>query len=47
MIRTSSAAVARKVLCENAARVYRFDLERLRPDIERIGFDVETGMSAA
>ena len=41
-----SAAVARKVLCENAARVYRFDLDRLRPDIERIGFDVETGMSA-
>jgi hypothetical protein len=33
--------VARKILCENAARVYRFDLGRLQPDIERVGFDVE------
>jgi predicted TIM-barrel fold metal-dependent hydrolase len=39
-----SSEVARKILCENAARVYDFDLERLQPDIERVGFDVKTGM---
>jgi predicted TIM-barrel fold metal-dependent hydrolase len=33
--------VARKILCENAARVYGFDLGRLQPDIERVGFDLE------
>jgi hypothetical protein len=33
--------VARKILCENAARVYGFDLDRLRPDIERVGFGIE------
>jgi nucleoside-triphosphatase THEP1 len=43
-----SARRARKVLFENAATVYGFDLSRLRPDIERIGFRlddvrVETG----
>ena len=36
-----SAAVARKILCENAAGVYGFDLERLAPDIERVGFEVD------
>ena len=33
--------VARKILCENAARVYGFDLHRLGPDVERIGFEVD------
>jgi hypothetical protein len=32
--------VASKILCENAARVYGFDLARLQPDIERVGFDI-------
>jgi predicted TIM-barrel fold metal-dependent hydrolase len=41
-----SSEVARKILCGNAARVYGFDLERLRPDIERVGFDIETGLLA-
>jgi predicted TIM-barrel fold metal-dependent hydrolase len=31
---------ARKILFENAARVYGFDLARLAPDIERVGFEV-------
>jgi predicted TIM-barrel fold metal-dependent hydrolase len=34
--------VARKIMCGTAARVYGFDLERLQPDADRIGFDVET-----
>jgi predicted TIM-barrel fold metal-dependent hydrolase len=33
--------VARKVLCENAARVYGFDLTRLGSDVERVGFEIE------
>jgi predicted TIM-barrel fold metal-dependent hydrolase len=33
--------VACKILYGNAARVYGFDLERLQPDIERVGFDIE------
>jgi hypothetical protein len=33
--------VANKILCGNAARVYGFDLDALRSDIERVGFDVE------
>ena len=33
--------VARKILCGNAAAVYGFDLDRLQPDVERVGFDVE------
>ncbi len=37
-----SAEVSRKILCENAARVYGFDLGPLQPDIERIGFEVGT-----
>jgi predicted TIM-barrel fold metal-dependent hydrolase len=36
-----SAEVSRKILYENAARVYGFDLEALRSDIERIGFEVD------
>jgi predicted TIM-barrel fold metal-dependent hydrolase len=42
-----TGAVARKILCENAARVYRFDLDRLHPDMERIGFDVEEAQTTA
>ncbi len=43
-----SDADARKVLYENAAAVYGFDVDRLRPDVERVGFRlddvrVETG----
>ena len=38
---TISPEVSRKILCENAARVYDFDLEALRPDVERVGFEVE------
>ena len=41
-----SAEVARKIMCENAARVYGFDLERLQPDIERVGFEVESAAAA-
>jgi predicted TIM-barrel fold metal-dependent hydrolase len=33
--------VARKILCENAARVYGFDLDGLQADVDRVGFDVE------
>jgi hypothetical protein len=33
--------VAKKILCENAARVYGFDLDGLQTDIERVGFDIE------
>ena len=36
-----SAEVSRKILWENAARVYGFDPVALQPDIERIGFDVD------
>ena len=36
-----SAAVSRKILCENAARVYGFDLARLAPEIDRVGFEVD------
>ena len=42
-----SGEVARKILCENAARVYGFDLDRLQPEIERIGFDVEMSVVPA
>lgn len=34
-------ADARKVLFENAADLYHFDLASLRPDIERIGFSLD------
>ncbi len=33
--------VARKVLCENAAGVCGFDLKRLGPHIERVGFEID------
>ena len=33
--------VAQKILCGNAARVYGFDLARLQPEMERVGFDIE------
>lgn len=33
--------VARKILYGNAARVYGFDLVRLQPDMDRVGFDIE------
>jgi predicted TIM-barrel fold metal-dependent hydrolase len=32
---------ARKILAENAARVYNFDLEELQPHIERVGFELD------
>jgi predicted TIM-barrel fold metal-dependent hydrolase len=32
---------ARKVLFENAAEIYGFDLAALQPDIDRVGFDVD------
>jgi hypothetical protein len=35
--------VAVKILCTNAARVYGFDLDAIRPDVERIGFDLDGG----
>jgi hypothetical protein len=27
-------------MCGTAARVYGFDLDRLQPDAERVGFDI-------
>jgi predicted TIM-barrel fold metal-dependent hydrolase len=33
--------VANKILCENAAHLYGFDLAGLQPDISRVGFDME------
>ncbi len=33
--------VAEKILYGNAARVYGFDLARLQPDTERVGFDID------
>ena len=36
-----TAEVARKILCENAAGLYGFDLERLAADVERVGFEVD------
>jgi predicted TIM-barrel fold metal-dependent hydrolase len=41
--RSITEQVARNILCENAARVYGFDLERLALDIERVGFDIGGG----
>ena len=38
---------ARKVLYENAARVYGFDLEVLRPHFERVGFNSADVAAAA
>jgi hypothetical protein len=36
---------ARKVLYENAATLYGFDLEALQPDFERVGFTMEDVLS--
>jgi hypothetical protein len=36
-----TAEVSRKILCENAAQVYGFDLALLGPAIERVGFEVD------
>jgi predicted TIM-barrel fold metal-dependent hydrolase len=36
-----TAEVSRKILCENAAQLYGFDLAFLRPAIERVGFEVD------
>jgi Amidohydrolase len=35
-----SEAAVRKILYQNAADVYGFDLGRLEPEIERVGFDL-------
>jgi predicted TIM-barrel fold metal-dependent hydrolase len=35
-----SDEIAMTILCENAAQVYDFDLERLQPDIDRMGFEL-------
>jgi predicted TIM-barrel fold metal-dependent hydrolase len=35
-----TAEVARKIMCENAARVYGFDVDALQPDADRVGFDL-------
>jgi hypothetical protein len=35
-----SAEVSRKILCENAASLYGFDLADLASDVERVGFDI-------
>jgi len=34
-------ADTRKILFENVARVYKFDLDALQPHIERVGFDLD------
>ena len=36
-----STEAARKILCDTAAKVYRFDLESLQPDVDRVGFELE------
>jgi predicted TIM-barrel fold metal-dependent hydrolase len=36
-----SSEVAKKIMCGTAARVYGFDLERLQPDADRVGFVIE------
>jgi predicted TIM-barrel fold metal-dependent hydrolase len=40
-------ALARTILYENAAALYHFDLELLRPHIERVGFDRDELLAAA
>jgi predicted TIM-barrel fold metal-dependent hydrolase len=40
-----SEADARKVLYENAAALYGFDLDALEPDMERVGFTVDDVLS--
>ena len=39
--------IGRKVLYENAARIYGFDLDVLRPHFERVGFEPADVVSAA
>ena len=36
---TVTDEIARKILCDNAARIYGFDLAALAPAIERAGFE--------
>jgi hypothetical protein len=36
-----SADVSRKILFENAAGLYGFDLDLLASDMERVGFEVD------
>ena len=35
-----TSEVAHKIMCGTAARVYRFDLDPLQPDADRVGFDI-------
>jgi hypothetical protein len=42
---STSAEVSRKILCENAAGLYGFDLASLASDVERVGLDID-GVSA-
>jgi predicted TIM-barrel fold metal-dependent hydrolase len=44
---TVTDADARKVLYENAAALYGFDLDALQPDLERVGFTVDDVLSPA
>jgi predicted TIM-barrel fold metal-dependent hydrolase len=39
--------IARKVLYENAARTYGFDLDALQPHFERVGFNPAEVVAAA
>jgi predicted TIM-barrel fold metal-dependent hydrolase len=39
--------IARKVLYENAARIYGFDLDALQPHFERVGFEPADVVTAA
>ena len=39
--------IARKVLYENAARIYGFDLDALQPHFERVGFNPAEVVTAA
>jgi predicted TIM-barrel fold metal-dependent hydrolase len=42
-----SETATRRILYENAAEVYRFDLERLQADIDRVGFELGDGQPGA
>ena len=41
-----SESIARRVLYANAAAVYGFDMDRLAPDFERVGFDLPEPLTA-
>jgi predicted TIM-barrel fold metal-dependent hydrolase len=41
-----SESIARQVLYANAAEVYGFDMDRLAPDIERVGFELSEPLAA-